>query len=327
MKQIKINFIDTNDKGIARKTIGLPNTVITKLNHWIKHNQNSKTSKLPTKLLKKYAAAVFICTTSTIAGSSLAASSHTPPLWLSSTLGHEDTENSYVSILKSNLNFSVFNDVRSRYIFDDKQPNYTKAAVLALIRWLFGERSEREGNNVHVDVQMLVSIFLALHNSGTPNKMAIFLAYVQNDILQEVDKSNNKALDMLDKAALAKQKKHDKEFEDRMEFMQLARLRQVETSMQQYAALNDQAFQLGFETFKRLQEIDVNLNIPIHQREAFKAGIERGKHRYDLSVADRGLINPPETDKPPISSESGLIEADKRTNKDEIKLNLSDFEK
>jgi hypothetical protein len=91
-------------------------------------------------------------------------------------------------------------------IFDDKQPNYTKAAVLALILWLFGERSEREGNNVHVDVQMLVSIFLALHNSGTPNKMAIFLAYVQNDILQEVDKSNNKALDMLDKAALAKQK-------------------------------------------------------------------------------------------------------------------------
>jgi hypothetical protein len=327
MKQIKINFIDTNDKGIARKTIGLPKTGIAKLNHWIKHNQSSKTAKMPTKFLMKYAAAVFICTTSTIAGTSLAASSHNPPLWLSSTLRHGDTENSYVSILKSNLNFPVFNDVRSRYIADVEQPNYTKAAVFTLIRWLFGERNEREGNNVHVDVQMLVSIFLALHNSGTSNKMAIFLAYVQNDILQEVDKSNNKALHMLDKAALAKQKKHDKEFEDRMEFMQLARLRQVETSMQHYAALNDKVYQLGFETFNRLKEIDENLRIPMHQREAFIEGVDIGKRRYDLSVADRGLSNPPETDKPPSNSDNGLIEADKKTNKDEIKLSLGDFEK
>jgi len=124
-----------------------------------------------------------------------------------------------------------------------------KAVVIALIRWVFRKRSEWKNNNEDVDLQMLQPIVIALHNSGTPNKMAIFLAYVQNDILQEVDKSNNKALDMLDKAATAKQKKHDKEFEDRMEFIQLARLRQIETSMKQYVVLNDKAYQLGFETF------------------------------------------------------------------------------
>lgn len=70
---------------------------------------------------------------------------------------------------------------------------------------MFGERSEREGNNAHIDVQMLVSIVLALHKSGTPNKMVIFLAYVQNDILRRMDKSNKKALGMLEKAALAQQ--------------------------------------------------------------------------------------------------------------------------
>jgi hypothetical protein len=90
--------------------------------------------------------------------------------------------------------------------------------------------------------------------------------------------------------------------------------------MQHYAALNDKAFQLGFETFNRLKEIDVNLNIPIHQREAFIEGVEIGKRRYDLSVADRGLSSPPETDKPPASSDKNLIEADKRTNKGEINL-------
>lgn len=326
MKPIKINFIGTNHKGMASKTINSPMTGIAKLNRWIKHNQSSKTAKLPKKLLMKYASVVFICTASTIAGPSLAASSRTPPLWLSSTLGYEDTENSYVSILKSNLNFSIFNDVSSQYITDDEQPNYTRAIALALILWLFAERNERQDNNEFVDVQNLVSIVIALHNSGTPNKMAIFLAYVQNDILRGMDKSNNKALHMLDKAALAKQKKHDKAFEDRMAFMQLARLRQVERSMQHYAALNDKAFQLGFETFNRLKEIDVNENIPIHQRAAFKAGVEIGKRRYDLSVAERGLILPPETDKPTASSDKNLIEADKRTNKGEIKLNLGDFE-
>jgi hypothetical protein len=322
----KNNFINTNNS-IAGKTIDLPMTGIANINYWTNQNQSSKTVKLPTKFLMKYAAAVFICTTSTIAGTSLAASSHNPPLWLSSTLGYEDTENSYVSIFKSNITFPIFDYVSSRHIADVEQPNYTKTFVLALIRWLFGERSEREDSNEFVDVQKLLSIIIALHNSGTSNKMAIFLAYVQNDILQEVDKSNNKALDMLDKAAMAKQKKHDQEFEDRMEFMQLARLRQVETSMQQYADLNDKAFQLGFETFNRLKEIDVNLNIPIHQREAFIEGVEISKRRYDLSVAERGLSSPPETDELPASSDKNLIEADKRTNKGEIKLNLGDFEK
>jgi len=58
---------------------------------------------------------------------------------------------------------------------------------------------------------MLQPIVIALHNSGTPNKMAIFLAYVQNDILRGTDKSNNRALNMLDKVALAKQKNNKDE--------------------------------------------------------------------------------------------------------------------
>lgn len=287
---------------------------------------NTGIAKPSKKLLIKFATAL-ICTTSTIADSSLASPSPNTHLWLSSTLRHEDTENSYVSILKSNLNFSTFDDVSSRHITDGAQPNYTKAIALALLRWVFTERSEREDNNEFVNDQKLASIAIALLNSGAPNKMAIFLAYVQNDILRGVDKSNKKALNMLDKAALAKQKKHDKEFEDRLEFMQLARLRQVEASLKQYAALNDKAYQLGFETFNRLKEIDVNLNTPIQQREAFKAGVEIGKHRYDLSVTERGLINPVETGKPHASSDNDLIESDKRTNEDEIKLYLGDFEK
>ncbi|PKG96102.1 hypothetical protein [Paraglaciecola sp. MB-3u-78] len=291
------------------------------------NNQSSKLANIPKKTLVKLGAVAFLLTASTISSSLLAASSHNTPLWLSKTVLHKPIGKSYFSTLKSVVTFPIFDDVSTRHLADDDQPNYTKAVVLASIRWVFGERSEWESKNKYVDVQMQVSIVIALHNSGTPNKMAIFLAYVQNDILQEMDKSNKKVLDMLDKAALAKEKKLDKEFEDRQAFMQMARLRQVEASMKQYAALNDEAYQLGFETFNRIKDIDVSLNIPIHQRQAFKTGVEVGKHSYDLSVADRGLINPPETDKPPISSESGLIEADNRTNKDEIKLNLSDFEK
>ncbi len=300
---------------------------LTKINFINTNNQSSKLANIPKKTLVKLGAVAFLLTASTISSSLLAASSHNTPLWLSKTVLHKPIGKSYFSTLKSVVTFPIFDDVSTRHLADDDQPNYTKAVVLALIRWVFGERSEWESKNKYVDVQMQVSIVIALHNSGTPNKMAIFLAYVQNDILQEMDKSNKKVLDMLDKAALAKEKKLDKEFEDRQAFMQMARLRQVEASMKQYAALNDEAYQLGFETFNRIKDIDVSLNIPIHQRQAFKTGVEIGKHSYDLSVTDRGLINPPETDKPPISSENGLVEADKRTNKDEIKLNLSDFEK
>lgn len=325
MTQFKTGFIATNDKGSATHTIDLPNTGITKLHQQTNLNQNSKLVKLSKKALTKFATAALVCTASTIAGSSLASTGPSSQFWLSSTLRHEDTQNSYISILNSNLTHTVFHDVRSRYISDDEQPNYTKAVVMALIRWMLAERNEKQGNDPHINVQKWLSMLIALHNSGTSNKMAILLAYVQNDIQQEVDKSNNNALERLDKAALAKQKKHDKEFENRQLFLQMTRLRQAQASMQQYAALNDKAFQLGFETFKRLKEIDENLNIPIHQREAFKAGIEKGKHNYDLA-ADRGLESSSNMNQTTSNSDNDLIEADKEVNDNEIKLNLSTVE-
>ncbi|WP_339724500.1 hypothetical protein [uncultured Paraglaciecola sp.] len=293
---------------------------LIKINYIAINKQCTKLARLPKKTIIKLGATSLLLSASTISNSVFSASSYNTVPWLSTTLLHKPIEENYSSIFKSKISFPIFEDVSSKYLADVNRPNYTKAVVLTLIRWVFGERSEREDSNEYVDVQKLVSIIIALHNSGTSNKMAIFLAYVQNDILQEVDKSNNKALDMLDKAATAKQKKHDKEFEDRMEFIQLARLRQVEASMKQYAVLNDKAYQLGFETFNRLEQIDVNLNTPIHQREAFKAGVEIGKRRYDLSVAERGLSSPPETDELPSSSEENLIEADKKTEKNEINL-------
>lgn len=284
------------------------------------NNQSLKLAKFPRQAMITLSAASLLLSASTISNSVLAASSHSTAYWLSTKLFHKSIEENYSSIFQSNITFPIFDNVSSRHIVDFERPNFTKAVVLALIRWVLGERSEKEDSNEYVDVQKLVSIIIALHNSGTSNKMAIFLAYVQNDILQEIDKSNNKALDMLDKAATAKQKKHDKEFEDRMAFLQLARLRQVEASMKQYAALNDKAYQLGFETFNRLEQIDVDLNTPIHQREAFKTGVEIGKRRYDLSATERGLSSPPETDELPASSEENLIEADKITDKNEINL-------
>ncbi|MEP1448015.1 MAG: hypothetical protein ABJK37_18075 [Paraglaciecola sp.] len=314
MQQTKKSFLSANNKSIAKH------------NRWINDNQNSKTVKLSKKALIKFATAAFIYTTGTISGSSLASTSPNSQLWLSSSLGYEYAENSDASLFPSNNTFPIFNYVSSRQIADDEQPNYTKAVVMALIRWMFAQRNEKDGNSSQINLQKWLSILIAMHKSGTPNKMAIFLAYVQNDILQEVDKSNNKALEMLEKAALAKQRKHDKEFKDRMELMQLARLRQVETSMQHYAALNDQAYQLGFETFKRLKEIDANLNTPIHQREAFKEGLEKGKHNYDLSAAERGVENSSKANESPINSDKDLIEADKSANNDEIKLDLSTVE-
>lgn len=207
MTQFKIGFIDTNDKGSTTHNIDLPNTDITKLHQQTNLNQNSKLAKLSKKALTKFATAAWVCTASTIAGSALASTGPNSQFWLSSKLRHENTQNSYVSILNSNLTRSVFHDVSSRYISDDVQPRNTKAFVMALIHWIFAERNEKQGNDPYIDVQNWLSILIAIHNSGTSNKMAILLAYVQNDILQEVDKSNNNALEKLDKAALAKQKK------------------------------------------------------------------------------------------------------------------------
>tara|TARA_R110002167_G_scaffold91458_1_gene246004 strand:- start:47855 stop:48121 length:267 start_codon:yes stop_codon:yes gene_type:complete len=58
-----------------------------------------------------------------------------------------------------------------------------------------------------------------------------------------------------------------------------------------------------------------------------KAGVDIAKQSYDLSRADRGLSNPPETDKTHAHSDNDVIKTDKKTNNDEINLNLSNFEK
>ena len=64
----------------------------------------------------------------------------------------------------------------------------------------------------------------------------------------------------------------------------------------------------------------MNLNTPIHQREAFKAGVEIGKRRYDLSITESGLSSPSKTNQLPASSDKNLIEADKKIDKTEIKV-------
>lgn len=151
-------------------------------------------------------------------------------------------------------------------------------------------------------------------------------ASLQSELLLALRQSNQKALHALERAATAKAKMLDKEFEDRLQFIHMARLKQAKNAMQQYASLNNKAYQLGFETFNRLKDIDKDLSIPIHQREAFKMGIDRGKRRYKLSLADRRLSQPPKIKEATDRYGKDLIEADKESNNGEIKLNFSDTE-
>jgi hypothetical protein len=190
---------------------------------------------------------------------------------------------------------------------------------------VFGESKEAEDKSQSADLHRFVSIMVALINSGSPNKMAVFLAQVHNNITREMHEPRNEALDKLDKAATAKAKIMDKQFEDRQVVMQLARLSQAEASMKQYAVLNAKAYQLGFKTFNRLKDIDKRLNIPLYERAAFNGGIEIGKHSYDVSAANRNSMHLDEIEKPLTSSDNDLIEADKKNIRNKIELILTDL--
>jgi hypothetical protein len=188
---------------------------------------------------------------------------------------------------------------------------------------VFGESKEAEDKSQSADLHRFASIMVALLNSGSSNKMALFLAQVHNNITREMQEPRNEALDLLDKAATAKAKIMDKQFEDRQVLIQLARHSQAEASMKQYATLNNKAYQLGFETFNRLKDIDTRLNIPLYERAVFNEGVEIGKHSYDVSAANRNSMHLDEIEKPLTRSDNDLIEADKKTIETKIELILT----
>jgi hypothetical protein len=306
-------------------TFDLLKSEIAKLKFWKNHYQNLKLVSVLKKSAISLATVAFILTASTISGPSLAASNDNRPLWLSKKLLNRHIDHVDYLTITSYLIVPVFDNVSTRNITTSAQPYYKKAIVLALIRWVFGERNEAEDKIQGVDLHIFASIMIALLNSGSPNKMAVFLAQIHNNIIREMDEPRNEALDKLNKAATAKAKILDKQFEDRQVLMQQARLSQAKASMKQYAALNAKAYQIGFETFTRLKNIDTRLNIPLHERAAFKAGIEIGKHSYDVSAANRSSMHLAESEKPLTGSDSDLIEADKKTIENEMVLISTDL--
>jgi hypothetical protein len=307
---------------MENNTIDLLKTGITKFSLWRKYNQRLKLSRLAKKVVVSLTATAFILTASTISSPAFATSSYNSSLWLSKTIFYKHIEESHFSRLKANSVFSALGQSSTRNVSSEVQANYIKTFVLALIRWVFDDDPDMESERA--DVQILISILFAINGVGTQDRVAIILGYVRNDISRKMKKSNNKALSKLEKTALKKEAKLAKEREDRQAVMQMARLNQIETSMQQYASLNDKAYQIGFETFNKLKELEARMNVPIQQRDAFKAGLDIGKRSYDLSAAGRGSTAAPKADKPSISSDNELIEADKKTNKNEIILNLID---
>jgi hypothetical protein len=277
---------------------------------------------LAKKVVVSLTASAFILTASTISSPAFSAPTYNSSLWLSKTILYKHIEDSYFSRLKANSVFSVLGESSNRNISSEVQPSYIKTFVLALIRWMNDDDREREGELA--DMQILISILFAINGVGTQDRVAIILGYVRNDISRKMNKSNNKALSKLEKAAVKKEAKLAKEREERQAVMQMARLEQVEASMQQYASLNDKAYQLGFETFNKLKELEARMSVPMQQRDAFKAGVDIGKRRYDLSAADRASRIPSKVDKQSASSDNELIEADKKTNKNEIILNFDE---
>lgn len=313
------------DVFMENDTFDLLKSETAKLKFWRNYFQILKLVRVLQKSTISLATAAFILTASIISSPSLAASNDNRPQWLSKEslnrhIGHVD----YLTIT-SYLMVPVFDNVSTRNITTSDQPYYKKAIIFALIRWVFGESNEAEDKIQGVDFHIFASIMIALLNSGSPNKMAIFLAQVHNNIIREMDEPRNEALDKLDKAATAKAKILNKKFEDLQVLMQQARLSQAKASMKQYAALNSKAYKTGFETFTRLKNIDTRLNIPLHERVAFKAGIEIGKHSYDVSAANRSSMHLTESEKPLTSSDSDLIEADKKTIENEMELISTDL--
>ncbi|MGK0305522.1 MAG: hypothetical protein ACI8UG_001270 [Gammaproteobacteria bacterium] len=306
-------------------TLDLLKSNIAKLKVWNNKHQNLTLVSSPKKMTISRTSAAFILATSTISSPLLATSNDHRPLWSSTTLLNRHLVNVDYSTLTSYLIIPIFDNVSTRNITASDQPNYKKNIFIALIRWVFAESKEAEDKSQSADLHRFASIMVALLNSGSPNKMAVFLAQVHNNITREMHEPRNEALEKLDKAATAKAKIMDKQFEDRQAVMQLARLSQVEASMKQFAALDAKAYQLGFETFNRLKDIDTHLNIPLYERAAFNEGIEIGKHSYDVSPAIRNSMHLDETEKPLTSSDNGLIEADKKTIKNKIELILTDL--
>jgi hypothetical protein len=306
-------------------TFDLLKSNIVKLKFWNNKHQNLTLVSSPKKLAISLASAAFILAASTISSPLLATSNDNRPPWSSTTLLNRHLANVDYSTLTSHLIVPVFDNVSTRNNTASEQPNYKINIIVALIRWVFGESKEAEDKSQSADLHRFVSIMVALINSGSPNKMAVFLAQVHNNITREMHEPRNEALDKLDKAATAKAKIMDKQFEDRQVVMQLARLSQAEASMKQYAVLNAKAYQLGFKTFNRLKDIDKRLNIPLYERAAFNGGIEIGKHSYDVSAANRNSMHLDEIEKPLTSSDNDLIEADKKNIRNKIELILTDL--
>lgn len=164
-------------------------------------------------------------------------------------------------------------------------------------------------------------VLLARHlNQG--HALTIALANLVESINQMRDEVAKAGLKNVERRFDEHQKKSEQAFQDKLMARQMARLKAMEASMEQYAALNNQAYDLGKKTHETLTSIEQNLATPIDARAAFKAGLTLGQAKYNKAALERGIDPHVLFNKTDNTGQDELIKADKALQDAEIKVSL-----
>lgn len=219
------------------------------------------------------------------------------------------------------ITFNVSNLIHPAVISDKDNPQLKKLALKALMFWLFkrsldeDESEEETAVYYSLDIPFFsMVIVLQVMDNAINAAIAENIKQAQDYIYQD---SSKKALALRDKNVKKKNSKYDADFEAKWIARENRAAERVMASMARYNELNAKAYQLGEKTFNTLQTIEQTLNTAITQRDAFKAGVESVKIRYQLDVNRRGTelsVNESKV----LTGKEKLIEADKH--KDDNKL-------
>ena len=167
----------------------------------------------------------------------------------------------------------------------------------------------------------LSKVLLARHlNQG--HALTIALANLVEGINQMRAEVAKAGLENLGRRFDEHQKKSEQAFQDELMARQMARLKAMEASMEQYAALNNQAYDLGKKTHETLTSIEQNLATPIDARAAFKAGLTLGQAKYNKAALERGIDPHVLFNKTDNTGQDELIKADKALQDAEIKVSV-----